>query len=103
MDPFSQLAQLVPACGANCGFGDLITMIKNIITYLIGLSTVLAAIAFAYAGFVLLTSGGNESAKNKAKEIFRKVLIGFLWILGAWLIVYTIINVLLGSGYNLLG
>ena len=86
-----------------CTFGDLITLAKNLINALIIISTFLATAAFAYAGFILLTSGGNESAKNRAKEIFRKVLIGYLWILGAWLLVYTITSVLLRPGYSLLG
>ncbi|KKT95853.1 MAG: hypothetical protein UW97_C0021G0005 [Parcubacteria group bacterium GW2011_GWA2_45_15] len=86
-----------------CGFSHLILLAQNLITDLIVISTFLATAAFAYAGFILLTSGGNESAKNRAKEIFRKVLIGYLWILGAWLLVYTITSVLLKDGYSLLG
>ena len=86
-----------------CTFSDLITLVKNLINALVILSTFFATAAFAYAGFLLLTSGGNESAKTKAKEVFRKVLIGYLWILAAWLIVYTITSVLLNEGYSLLG
>jgi hypothetical protein len=98
------LAQGLIACdGADCDFGDLITTIKNIIEFLIMLSTGLAAIGFAYAGFLLLTSGGNEGAKTRAKEVFRKILIGFLWILGAWLVVYTILSALVSSTFNYLG
>lgn len=86
-----------------CTFSHLIELAQNLITDLILISTLLATAAFAYAGFILLTSGGNESAKTKAKEIFRKVLIGYLWILGAWLLIYTITSVLLKPGYSLLG
>lgn len=89
--------------GDPCDFGDLVLLAKNIINFLILISTFLATIAFAYAGFVLLTSGGSESAKTKAKQIFTKVLIGYLWILGAWLLVYTITSALLKSGYSVLG
>src|SRR3989338_2016494 len=66
------------------------------------ISTFLAAAAFAYAGILLLTSGGSEGKKDEAKKIFTKVLIGYLWILGAWVIVYTIVNVLLEPSYLLL-
>lgn len=86
-----------------CTFNHLIELTQNLITDLILLSTLLATIAFAYAGFFLLTSGGSEGRKDKAKEIFRKVLIGYLWILGAWLLVYTITSTLLNTGYSLLG
>ncbi len=88
--------------GPDCTFSDLITLAQNVITALILISTFLAVIAFIFSGFLLLTSGGNELKKTQAKEIFRKVLIGYLWILGAWLLVYTITS-LLEPGYSLLG
>ena len=86
-----------------CGFNDLIVLTQNLITDLILLSTLLATIAFAYAGLKLLTSGGSESARKEAADIFLKVLKGYLWILGSWLLVYTITSVLLNPGYSLLG
>ena len=86
----------------ECTFDDLITLAQAVITDLILISTLLAVIAFAYTGFLLLTSGGNESAKTRAKEVFRKVFIGYMWILGAWLLVYTITS-LLEPGFDLLG
>ena len=93
---------LIVCDGPDCTFGHLITLAQNVINALILISTFLAVAAFAYAGFILLTSGGNESKKTQAKEVFRKVLIGYLWILGAWLLVYTITS-LLAPGFSLLG
>ena len=92
-----------PAFPETCEFSHLVVLTQNLITDLILVSTLLATMAFAYAGFKLLTSGGNESARKEATEIFRKVLIGYLWILGAWLLIYTISSVLLSSEYFLLG
>jgi len=85
-----------------CNFGYLIELTQNLITNLIILSTLFATAAFAFAGFKLLTSGGNEKAKDEAKDIFKKVGWGFLWILVAWLLVYTITS-LLDTGFSLLG
>ncbi len=86
-----------------CTFGHLIELTQNLITDLVIISTFLAVAAFVYAGIILLTSGGNEGKKDKAKKIFTKVLIGYLWILGAWLLVYTITSVLLKPGFSILG
>ncbi|MDP2642127.1 MAG: hypothetical protein Q8P21_02465 [bacterium] len=94
---------LIVCDGPSCSFSDLIVLTQNLINNLIVISTLLATAAFAYAGFILLISGGNESAKTKAKDIFFKVLKGYLWILAAWLLVYTITSVLLNPGYSLLG
>ncbi len=85
-----------------CSFESLITLLNVLIHDLVVLSTLLAGCVFAYAGFILLTSGGDTGALKRAKDIFIKVLKGYLWILAAWVIVYTITNTLLGPGYTLL-
>ena len=86
-----------------CRFAHLVQVTQNLIFNLILLSSVFATAAFAYAGFKLLTSGGDEKAKTEAKEIFKKVVWGFVWILVAWLLVYTITEGLLNEGYSILG
>jgi hypothetical protein len=91
---------LIVCDGPDCDFGDLVRLVQNLINFMIILSTFFATAAFAYAGTTLLTSGGNESAKTKAKDIFKKVMFGYLWILGAWLVVYTITSVLGGSNFS---
>ena len=92
-----------PKYPIECGFSHLVILTQNLITDLVIISTFLATAAFVYAGFILLTSGGSEGKKDEAKKIFTKVMIGYLWILGAWLVVYTITSVLLKTGYSLLG
>ena len=105
MDLLAQSFNLIVCDGVTvpCTFAKLVELVKNLITALIIISTFLATAAFAYAGFLLLTSGGSESKKDDAKKIFTKVLIGYLWILGAWVLVYTITSVLFNTGYSVLG
>ena len=95
MDLLAQTFDLIVCEGPDCDFAHLMKLVNNLIEMLIYISTFLATVVFAYAGFILLTSGGNESAKTKAKEMLGKVIIGYLCILGAWLLVYTITTVLL--------
>ncbi len=54
----------------------------------------IAAIMFTYAGFLLVTSGGNESGWSKAKEILWNVVLGLICVAGAWLIISLILTVL---------
>ncbi|MBX4210519.1 pilin [Candidatus Parcubacteria bacterium] len=93
---------LIP-CGFGspdeCNFYSFIQLINNVITFLIYLSIPIAAISFAYAGILYLTSAGNTAQMSKAKGIFGTVLVGFLIVLGAWLIVYTISTALLKDEY----
>lgn len=86
-----------------CTFGSLIALIKVGISDLVVLATLVAVIVFIFAGFKLLTSGGNPKALSDARGMLLKVLIGYVWILAAWVIVYTITSVLLNPGYSLLG
>lgn len=80
-----------------CTFAKLMLLVKNLINALVIISTFLATAVFAYAGIKLLASGGNEGAMKDAKSMLWKVLIGYLWILGAWLLVYTITSVLVNT------
>jgi len=87
----------------KCDFASLIELVKVLIYDLVLLSTLLAVIVFAYAGLKLLTANGNEGEVKKAITMLQKVAWGYVWILAAWLIVYTITSVLLKDGYSLLG
>jgi len=88
---------LIVCDGPNCTFDSLILLIRKIIDFLILISVPLASISFAWAGFLLISSGGSEEKKNKAKEIFSKTAIGFIIVLSAWLVVYFISIALLDT------
>lgn len=78
-----------------CDFNALMTLVNNVIQFLLFyLATPLAAIAFSYAGFLLITSGGSEEKLGTAKKIIKNVLIGYVIALAAWLIVNTILTTL---------
>ncbi len=85
-----------------CDWGALITLVQVLIYNMVVLSTFLAIAVFGWIGFLFLTSGGNSGAKDKAKKMFLSVMKGYLWILFAWLVIYTITNTLLKPGYTLL-
>lgn len=51
----------------------------------------LAAISFAWAGWLYMSSAGNESNIKKAHEIFGNVVLGLCIALAAWLIVNAIV------------
>ncbi|MBU0611821.1 hypothetical protein KKA39_02210 [Patescibacteria group bacterium] len=90
---------LVPDCPeAGCGFNELICLINNVIQFILfRMAVPIAAIMFAYAGILLLFSGGDTSKRSKAKSIFTNVAIGLIIAIAAWLIVETILTLL---GYD---
>ena len=100
---FSFAAGLVPPCEdvmvtpviKECiwGWDQLMILIANVIDFLIFyLSLPIAAIVFAYSGWLFMTSGDNPGKRDQAKSIFWKVGLGLVIAMAAWLIVNTILT-----------
>jgi len=94
-------AGLIPCGDRNepvCDFNQVMELINRVIKFLLfDISIPIAAILFAYAGIILVTSGGSESARTKAKNIFINVAVGLTVALASWLIIETILSTL---GYD---
>jgi hypothetical protein len=72
----------------RCDFYAFMVLLNKVINFLLfTLAVPIAAIMFAYAGFLMVTSGGSTESRSKAKSIFSNALIGFLLAAGAWIIV----------------
>ncbi len=94
---------LVPDCPpSGCGWAELLELAQNIMNFMIAIAIPLSAIAFAWAGFLYLSSAGSEDKIKKAHGIFKKVAIGLFFVLAAWLIVWLIVSVLLKPDFILL-
>lgn len=83
----------------NCTYNDLMTLIYRVIKFILyDMVIPIAAIMFAYAGFLLVTAGGEAAhARTKAKSIFWNAVFGLIIAVAAFLIVKTILSIL---GYN---
>jgi Type IV secretion system pilin len=94
--PSVTFAQGFVTCGKTtfdlCTSCDIIEMSNLIIQWLIGITFMFFAIIAVYHGFKLVTSGGNSGAKSAAKSGFTNAFIGLFIILGAWLLVDTIVR-----------
>jgi len=85
-------------CKDNCQWNELLGMVNRIVKFILfDLVLPISAIMFAYAGILLVTSGGSSEAKSKAKGIFTNVALGLILAVGAWLIISTILQLL---GYD---
>ncbi len=81
-----------------CDFNGVLHLINNVVHFILFfLAVPIAAIMFAYAGFILLTSGGSTEKKSKAKNIFLNVAIGLIFAAASWLIISTVLSIL---GYD---
>ncbi len=96
----TSLASFAGCTGPDCSTCHIVDIANGLIKWLIGFLFVLFAGLVAYAGFGLVTSGGNQGALESAKEKFTNAIIGMLLVLSAWLIVDTIMRGLVGEGDN---
>lgn len=90
----------------QCYFNDVIQIAQNVIDFLIfKIAMPIAALMFAYAGFLYVTNRGNESQVKQAHDIFLNVFWGLVIALAAWLTINFILEFLLGanSSFNYLG
>lgn len=82
-----------------CNFNHLIVLAQRLINWLVFISVFVGAALFAYAGLLYVSSAGSEDKVKKAHDLFRSVLVGFLLVLAAWLIVYTISTAVIKEQY----
>lgn len=90
---------LIPCSGNACRACDLGILANKIIRFLIMIGSLLATLSFMYAGFELVTSGGNGAAREHAKSMFKNVIIGVVLMLSGYLIVNTVMQTLVGDAY----
>ena len=92
--------QIVPCTGAlpketACTICDIAQVAQNVLNTGIFVAVFLSAILFAWAGVKYLTNAVNSSGINEAKSLFGNVLIGLFIILGAWLVIDTLMRTLI--------
>ena len=79
----------------NCGFGDLIVAVNNVVSKVRDIALEISVIVLAIAGFKYMTSGGNASKRTEANKMLLNVVYGIIFILAAWLIVNLITTTLI--------
>ena len=96
---------IVPNCSFGpfkgaCGFCDIFQLGQNIINFAVAFSALVATIMFVYAGVLYFSASAKQDNIKKAHGIFWKVFLGFIFILGAWLIVSVIMSTLLDEDFS---
>ena len=82
-----------------CDFNGLVRLANNIISIGIYLAVLVAVAMFAFAGWLYLTSAGDTGKMKEAHTIFTNAAVGFIFILGAWLLVTLILSALASKAF----
>ncbi|MCX6763244.1 MAG: pilin [Candidatus Moranbacteria bacterium] len=87
-----------------CGQGDnkdnactlchLVIGFQRIVQYLLWFVTTIAFVGIFFAGAMYILSTGDEGMITSAKNFLKASLIGFALVLGAWIIVNTVLWVI---------
>lgn len=80
------------AVDTGLGTGDIRTIVARIVQVFLGLLGVIAVGIIVYAGYLWMTSKGNEEVVLKAKTLIKDAVIGLAIILSAFAIVSFVIS-----------
>jgi large-conductance mechanosensitive channel len=81
-----------PTTFANLSSQDIKTTIGNIIQIILGFLGILTVLFILYAGFLWMTSQGNEEQIGKAKGMISAAVIGLVLILAAYSIAGFVVS-----------
>ena len=100
------LADGLVTCGNDgeqpCTFSDLGGLLKNIINYITTIIVpLLAVIGFVIAGIMMMTSAGDPTKFQKAKQGMIWIVVGVIIVYGAWFIVTSFVTALGGQPWTL--
>ena len=84
---------------AQTGLGgeDIRIIIARIIRIIIGFLGIIAVGLIIYAGWLWMSSEGNEEKITKAKQVLKNAIIGLIIILSAFAIATFVLNKLIGA------
>jgi hypothetical protein len=85
----------------ECGFYDAVDEIAKLVNFAFFAALPITVVALTWAGIRILLSQDSASKLQEAKKFLTHVIVGFIIVLTAWLIIYTISKNLLkpGQGY----
>lgn len=78
----------------DCTFEELIATANAVMGFLVQIGIAFIAIVLAYAGWIYLTAGGDSGKIKTAHKMFRNSVIGFMIILGAFLVIKLLVSTL---------
>ncbi|MEK7616401.1 MAG: TrbC/VirB2 family protein [Patescibacteria group bacterium] len=79
---------------------DLINVVESVVTWLIFIGIAIAVLYIVIAGFQYLFAGGDSEKAGKARTHLWNGLIGLLIIVGAFIIVKTVVGLVESFLFN---
>ncbi|TAL50727.1 hypothetical protein EPN81_01970 [Patescibacteria group bacterium] len=93
-DAKTDLESVGAAIGTDATTNDLPELIGNIIKVLLSVLGIIFVVLVVYAGFLYLTSAGEDDKVKKAKKLLSQSVIGLVIIVAAYAIAAFVIEAL---------
>lgn len=77
----------------RCSTTDILQVILNIGTFILGISGSVFLLMFIIGGFTWMLSGGNDTLIKTGLDTMRDAVIGLIIIFSAYMIVNTVISI----------
>lgn len=85
-----------------CGFCQAGELVKNVADWIGMVSGFVVIFIIIYAGLKMVYSVGNVSAKTDARRLIATAVIGYVIVLGSWMLVDTFVKFLIpGSSFGI--
>lgn len=85
------------ATDAKCGLPEMVQIAINLSRILLATLGSVTLLIVVYGGFIWLTSAGSSERIQKGRKIFEGALIGFVIVIGSWVIINFVIAALTGQ------
>lgn len=102
---FGATSPIVPQVGSTCfcagsapDYGCILQIIQNVINVAVMLGVTLCVIWIAYAGFMMMLTGGSPEARSQSKTRIGNAVIGIALILCSWLVVDFVMKTIYNPG-----
>ncbi|MEJ0053391.1 MAG: hypothetical protein WDN10_01510 [bacterium] len=83
-----------------CGWGGFFAVVQNLLKFGLYLAVFFAVLLLVYAGFLFVTNAASPDNVKQARTVVLQTVIGLLVVLGAWLIVNTVMNALYNGTFG---
>lgn len=95
---------LVPCNGSDCELSDLYQLGYKVINFGLDFAAIIAVVSILWGGILIMTAGGSEGRLTQGKAAITAAVVGLLIVLGAWLIINTLISAFTTcTGWNVFG
>lgn len=93
--PFFVFARGLVPCGGQdegpCNLCFLFLLLQNVMNFMVNTVGIVATLFLIIGGIIIVASGTNKTLYEKGKNVVTNTIVGTIIVLGAWVVINTIL------------